>query len=289
MLDLGDAYVLAKPAGWVVDARPPGATPVARKERSLVAFLQLACGKWAPILRDDLHRHGLLHRLDANSSGLVLGALTFSRYYMLHMLLDSQLIDREYVVLLHGWVSPNVVLVNARVRRGLLPGSASSLAVDGKPAMTRLKVLAHLRCGVPVGSGNALTLAAVRIITGRTHQIRAHMAYIGHPVVCDAKYTSRQTHGEDLRVHCHHFLHRYRVALAGRVATQVLPQALAATLARLVPVGAASEVAIGQWLRRSNPPSYAALERLPGASGSVAAEAPWPPSGSGLAWAPQEL
>lgn len=84
ILSLGDAYVLAKPVGWAVDARAPWADPAAAARNSVVDFVR-GYFSHAPIVHDARCRHGILHRLDANSSGLVIGALSYAAYYSLHL------------------------------------------------------------------------------------------------------------------------------------------------------------------------------------------------------------
>jgi len=295
--------VLAKPQGWVADARAPededdGAGGAGTQPgRSLVAFLGAHCGGWSPIVRDRDHRHGVLHRLDANSSGLILGALSFSRYYQLHALLDAQMIEREYVALLHGRVAENLTLINARVAQSQTPGGRSSVRPEGKPAVTHLKVVAHLeRSGEAASEAEQAdrefyTLAVLHILTGRTHQIRTHMAHVGHPVVCDAKYSSGATFARDVRWCSRNFLHRYRLGFHGSEALQPLPEDLTKTLAGLAPVCDASRSAVAAWLPASvgHPaaplPPYRAWERLPGKAGAVAEEVAGPtqavPAGSG--------
>lgn len=309
VLDRGDWYVVAKPSGWETDARAPLREKEPEAHHSLVAFLVArfaACGRGAPILRDREHRHGILHRLDANSSGLILGALSYAGYYELQVQLDARQVQREYVVLVHGCVPPQVTLVNARVRSGTREDQRSVVAKDGKPAATRVKVVAHLARDTPSGTA-VYTLAVLSLLTGRTHQIRAHMQHLGHPVVCDAKYTAPATFDEDLCWCPQNFLHRYRVSVCVSnkaslapsgveqvEAVQQLPSELAKVLARLRPVGDASVQGIRPWLQlgvqgavsgspaapgASRLPRYADHCRLPGPDGTPALEAVWPPQG----------
>merc|ERR1712224_116028 len=97
-----------------------------------------------------------------------------------------------------------------------------TVAPDGKPGATRVKVVGHFSRQPQASSASAnlreqpllYSLLVLRLITGRSHQIRAHMQYLGHPVVCDAKYTDAATFAEDCRWCARNFLHRYRLAFA---------------------------------------------------------------------------
>merc|ERR1712032_368388 len=105
------------------------------------------------------HRHGFLHRLDVPSSGLVLVAKTYEAYYDLQSQLCAGEIARDYIVLCHGFMPPDLCEVNARVSwRGLQPSAAGK---QGKPSRTHVKVMAHAS-----NHGAALSLIAIRIATG---------------------------------------------------------------------------------------------------------------------------
>ena len=92
----------------------------------------------------------------------------------------------------------------------------SAVCNKGKPSATRVKELAQChRAGRSSGEGKDFSLLAIRIRTGRRHQIRTHMLHAGHPVVCDGKYTTSVAFE---RAWCERsFLHRYRSAFADRV------------------------------------------------------------------------
>merc|ERR1712224_31674 len=83
---------------------------------------------------------------------------------------------------------------------------ASTICQKGKPSMTCLKVLAHLG-----RQQQNFSLVAVRICTGRQHQIRAHTTHIGHPTVCDSKYTAPLVFLTDCEWCVRNFVHRYRL------------------------------------------------------------------------------
>ena len=116
---------------------------------------------------------------------------------------------RDYVVLCHGWMSPESREISARVYWINDNGLPSKIQREGKPARTCLKVLAHAWRG----TGKA-SLVSVRIITGRRHQIRIHTAHVQHPTVCDRMYTDSATFQSDREWCPRNFLHRYRLTFA---------------------------------------------------------------------------
>ncbi|CAE8656583.1 unnamed protein product [Polarella glacialis] len=211
ILDLPDRLVIFKPPGWEVHSQ--------HTDLQLSSFLQAALGKRFAITRDEEHQCGFLHRLDLPSSGLVLAAKTYEAYYDLKVQLNAGEIARDYVILCHGWVRPCLKDIKAKVYwRGLLPTIAGD---QGKPSWTRLKVTAHAW-----HRSTALSLVAVRIATGRRHQIRSHFSHVGHPTVCDGKYTADATFQSDQDLCARNFLHRYRLAfkdLAGKDHEVMMP------------------------------------------------------------------
>eukprot|EP00929_Paragymnodinium_shiwhaense_P057885 TRINITY_DN28991_c0_g2_i5.p1 TRINITY_DN28991_c0_g2~~TRINITY_DN28991_c0_g2_i5.p1 ORF type:complete len:660 (-),score=155.85 TRINITY_DN28991_c0_g2_i5:61-2040(-) len=251
-LDLDDRMVLFKPDGWQVDQDKVDLAEGEGEAPRLSGFVReelLSPSRW-PIAADSRHGCGFLHRLDVPCSGLIVVAKTYEAYYDLLVQLNLQTIARDYIVLCHGHMSPERWEICARLQWAEGTRLPSIVKADeGKPARTLLKVLAHgWRDCQP------FTLVALRIVTGRRHQIRAHLAYIGHPTVCDAKY-----HQEGLpsfladRRWCRRtFLHRYRVTLEDREkitheVLQPLPPDLATALGEVKPAEASSERALQGW------------------------------------------
>ncbi|CAK0861641.1 unnamed protein product, partial [Prorocentrum cordatum] len=249
--DLADRLVVEKPPGWEVDqglSDVLGSDSVQTTDtdsskadnKKLSGFLaSVLPPRRCPIVQDAAHRRGLLHRLDVPSSGLVLAAKTYEAYYDLSLQLSVGAIARDYLVLCRGWVPPARGGVVARVRWEEGSGRPSCAGGHlGKPAESRLKVLAH----VLRGPAECLSLVAVRIATGRRHQIRAHLALMGHPVACDGKYTCLDTFLADLRWCPRNFLHRYCLGFsdldgAAVAASSPPPPDLLGVLRRLRPRG----------------------------------------------------
>lgn len=210
------------------------------------------------------------------SSGLILFGTTFEGYYALKWQLDTGQVVREYIIVCHGWVQPTLTEIDAPIHhipasspaRGTLPPGAaarrSTITEQGKPAKTLLRVLAHATRG-----DCSYSLLAIRICTGRRHQIRAHLHHVGHPTVTDGKYTRAPVFADD-RTWCQrNFLHRQRLQfrdVAGEIreATESLPHDLRAALGELVPVvdGKSPEV-LKNWARGCSPLPWHLYEVLP--------------------------
>eukprot|EP00927_Polykrikos_kofoidii_P026788 TRINITY_DN23796_c0_g2_i1.p1 TRINITY_DN23796_c0_g2~~TRINITY_DN23796_c0_g2_i1.p1 ORF type:complete len:314 (-),score=29.51 TRINITY_DN23796_c0_g2_i1:347-1228(-) len=214
--------VLMKPPDWEVNS---GSTTSRDRVKQLSSFLA-ASASYRSVLRSPQHDHGFINRLDTPSSGLVLQATCYEGFYHMRIQRELGLLQRDYVVLCHGWMLRSRA-VTARILRR--EGGSSQASSRGRPACTLLKVLAHLQHGnIP------LSLLAVTILSGRTHQIRCHLKYIGHPVVSDARYGYPQ----DAEWCEHHFLHRYRVSFVDldghqRTADMPLPLRLRRVLSGL--------------------------------------------------------
>ena len=258
-LDLEDMMVVFKPPGWEVDtADGGGARWLSRYVQGLLPWPK------CPISFDVSHSYGFLHRLDTLSSGLILTAKTFEAYYHLKFQLSIGSLVRDYVVLCHGAIPPEQNEINARVYHWNVEGNLpSTVCQKGKPSKTYLKVLAHL-----TREAQDFSLVAIRICTGRRHQIRAHTTHIGHPTVCDGKYTPPAVFLAD-RIWCErNFLHRYRLAFTDLLhqmheAMTPLPADLVQALSCLTPRGPCSAAVLSNWLSGQALRDWAQYETLP--------------------------
>ncbi|CAK9060641.1 Pentatricopeptide repeat-containing protein At2g31400 [Durusdinium trenchii] len=188
-----DGAVLYKPEGWEVYG---GHT------RLQLSHFAAEVLKKIPILKDEEHNRGFLHRLDVPSSGLILLAGSYEAFYDLQVQLVSGQILREYVALLHG-VSGSSVLETQQQPQRARPSCSGG---RGKATRTTVDVLEHL--WHPVG---ALSRVVVEITTGRKHQIRSQCAHVGHPILRDALYSSTSTFESDLQLCSRNWLHRQRL------------------------------------------------------------------------------
>jgi len=134
----------------------------------------------APELQS-LPRAGIIHRLDKDTSGLLVIAKTQQALRNLSLQMKKRTILREYQAIVHGsFISGGVV--DAPIDRHPLDRKRMGVVETGKPAITHYRIAEKYR---------AHTRLTVRLETGRTHQIRVHMAYIQHPIVGDCTYGTR--------------------------------------------------------------------------------------------------
>ncbi|MBL8310500.1 MAG: RluA family pseudouridine synthase [Burkholderiales bacterium] len=188
--------VLDKPPGLVVH---PGA---GNREGTLLNALL----HHAPSLAN-VARAGIVHRLDKDTSGVMMVAKTPLAQTQLVRQLQSHSASREYVALVHGEVRRNGTVEGAIGRSARDRTKMAMVVTGGKSAVTHYKVREHF--GGPALKGRHYTLIECKLETGRTHQIRVHMASIKHPLVGDATYGKRG----DVLFH-RQALHAWRLTLA---------------------------------------------------------------------------
>ncbi|CAE7197379.1 unnamed protein product [Symbiodinium necroappetens] len=244
VLQRSDCLVIQKPPGWQVDQQKLGVEPKLGEPRRLTSFVHhlLSPSRW-PLLADTEAGCGFVHRLDAPCSGLILLAKTYEAYYDLLLQMNSGQVVRDYIVLCHGWVPSTQETIAAPLYWEAYRGVLSEVRHYGKPSVTQVKVLAHARRGGEAGP--QFSLVAVRILTGRRHQIRIHMAHAGHCLVGDGKYGSEEQFLKDKEWCSQTFLHRYYLGftfLDGTFAeaNAPLPTDLVAVLEQLCPRDACS-------------------------------------------------
>lgn len=133
---------------------------------------------------DDPSRPGVVHRLDAGTSGLLMVARTADAHRSLVSQLQERTVERLYLALVVGHVESPAGMVDAPLGRSGADATRMAVRPDGREARTRYEVEQRYDEPVPC------TVVRCKLETGRTHQIRVHMAAIGHPVVGDPRYGS---------------------------------------------------------------------------------------------------
>ncbi len=171
-----DVIVINKPKGLVVHPAP------GHPDGTLVNALLFRCGDSLSGIGGE-KRPGIVHRIDRDTSGLIVAAKNDAAHAALSAQLKDHSLARTYECLVTGNIKQDSGTVDAPIDRA--PGDRKKMAVvpGGRRAVTHWEVLArypgvtHLRC---------------RLETGRTHQIRVHMAYIGHPILGDTVYGAKK-------------------------------------------------------------------------------------------------
>jgi len=182
--------VIAKPAGLVVH---PGR------------------GNWSGTLLNALLAHapqlaampraGIVHRLDKETSGLLVVAQTLEAQTSLVRQLQARTVRREYLALVHGRVARDGT-VEAPIGRHPVQRTRMAVAARGRPSITHYEILQHFA---------QATLLRCRLETGRTHQIRVHMQSIGHPLVGDPVYGKKRSADPLLAAFARQALHAERL------------------------------------------------------------------------------
>lgn len=181
-------------------------------------------------------RPGIVHRLDKDTTGLMMVAKTDVAQVTLQEAIKVRSIDRRYITLVHGWIAPDTGLIDAPLARD--PKDRMRMAVsdrtDAKQSVTTFRVLERFEAGA---YDDGFTLLECKLYTGRTHQIRVHMAYIKHPCVGDQLYGAGKSKA-DLGLD-RQFLHAYFLELDHPVTGEKLslvdplPEDLATRLAAI--------------------------------------------------------
>jgi 23S rRNA pseudouridine1911/1915/1917 synthase len=169
-----DIIVIDKPAGMVVHPAP------GNPDRTLVNALIAHCGRSLSGI-GGVRRPGIVHRIDKDTSGLLVAAKNDAAHRQLSEAFRNHEMERAYLCVVWGVPVPSKGEIQGNIGRH--PTHRKRMAVlrsGGKKALTRYRVLQRF--------GEALSLVECRLETGRTHQIRVHMASIGHPLVGDRTY-----------------------------------------------------------------------------------------------------
>ncbi|MFB9770482.1 RluA family pseudouridine synthase [Lactiplantibacillus modestisalitolerans] len=170
-----DVLVVNKPQGMVVHPAP------GHPDHTLVNALLYHCP--LSTINGEL-RPGIVHRIDKDTSGLLMVAKNDVAHRSLAAQLKAKTNLREYVALVHGVIKEETGTINAPLGRSPKDRKKQAVVATGRPAVTHFKVLKRYQ---------HYTLISCRLETGRTHQIRVHLQSIGHPLVGDPLYGPKKT------------------------------------------------------------------------------------------------
>jgi len=189
-----DLAVINKPAGMMVHAGA-GATDEARHRGTPVNALLHHLGSLSGV--GGALRPGIVHRLDKETSGLIVVAKNDEAHRKLSAQFAAREVKKKYVALVHGWVKKDSGTLAQSISRDRVRRTRMTTRLEGgRAAVTHYRVLRRLDTKF-----GKFTLLDVKIDTGRTHQIRVHVAALGHPVVGDTMYGApRQARGQSAAI-----------------------------------------------------------------------------------------
>jgi len=223
-------YVLEKPSGWITnDADTTTNQPVIQKWVR-ENFNYPLKGNWEA-------RDGIVHRLDKETSGILLVAKTKEAFEELQGQFKSRVVSKSYIALVHGEVVPEMGQIKAEV--GRLPWRRDRFGVlaGGRDSETNYQTIGNYESQT---TKEKFTLLKLVPKTGRTHQIRIHLKHIGHPIIADEFYAGRKTSRNDRRWCPRLFLHAGGIMFIHPKTQEKiefesdLPQDLRETLAKLI-------------------------------------------------------
>ena len=160
-------------------------------------------------LKITVERGGIVHRIDKETSGILLIAKTPEAFVELQRQFKERLVKKTYLALVHGKVTPPEGEIRAPV--GRLPWNRERFGIvpEGKEAVTKYKAVS---CQLSAVSNGQITLIELYPETGRTHQIRVHLKYINHPIVGDFLYAGRKTSRADRAWAPRVMLHAWKIS-----------------------------------------------------------------------------
>ncbi|MDZ5608402.1 RluA family pseudouridine synthase [Bacillus pseudomycoides] len=171
-----DVLVVNKPRGMVVHPAP------GHTSGTLVNGLMHHCKDLSGI--NGVMRPGIVHRIDKDTSGLLMVAKNDMAHESLVNQLVAKTVTRRYKAIVHGVIPHDKGIIDAPIARDKKDRQSMTVDENGKHAVTHFQVLERFK---------DFTLVECRLETGRTHQIRVHMKYIGYPLAGDPKYGPKKT------------------------------------------------------------------------------------------------
>ena len=170
-----DIIVINKPKGMVV--HPANGNP----DGTLVNAVMSLCKDSLSGIGGEI-RPGIVHRLDKDTSGAIIVAKNDKAHINLSEQLKNHEVKKTYLALVRGIIKENEATINMPIARSKKDRKKMAVDKDGKEAITHFKVLGRYK--------NKYTLLQINLETGRTHQIRVHLSYIGYPIIGDEVYSN---------------------------------------------------------------------------------------------------
>lgn len=218
-----ELLVLDKPAGMVVNR-----SDTTKGEETIADFVEKHLNLPIPTLKpfdpnfknqdykaqaeaDFVSRSGIVHRLDKETSGILLVTKTLEAFINLQAQFKGRKVQKTYVALAHGKIEPEIGEINVAV--GRLPWNRKRFGVlsGGRESVTQYEVLS-VKYLVSGKDKEPMSLVELSPKTGRTHQIRVHLQYIKHPIFADPLYAGRKTSRNDRKLLPRVFLHASKIS-----------------------------------------------------------------------------
>lgn len=198
--------VLNKPSGMVVNRAESVRTVTVTDLVEQSGLISLTPEVDSPEYDEFRMRVGIVHRLDKDTSGVLVVARTQESYTHLKRQFMERKVKKTYLAIVHGRLAPSEGTVVAPIAR--LPWNRERFGIvpDGKEAVTSYRSLGEFEL-----DREPYTLCRIEPQTGRTHQIRVHMKHINHPLMGDLWYTGRKTGNRDKLLTARIMLHAYRI------------------------------------------------------------------------------
>jgi len=206
---------LARSDDWIAYNKPSGLAVQggSKTHIHLDGYLQSAHGT----------RAKLVHRIDKDTSGLVIVARHDASARMLASAFKEHLISKSYLALLSGVADPSGTISAPLLKQGIQDNQKMVVDEAGLPSITHFRRLAY---------DGQISLVALQPVTGRTHQLRAHMAHMGWPILGDGKYGGKQAHPAGFASQLH--LHAHFIRLVdGQILTAPLPAHMKDSITRI--------------------------------------------------------
>lgn len=190
-----DIIVVNKPKGMVV--HPANGNP----DGTLVNAIMAICKDSLSGIGGEI-RPGIVHRLDKDTSGLLIVAKNDKAHVNMSEQIKKHEVEKTYIALVRGIVKENEATIDMPIGRSTSDRKKMAVVKNGRNAVTHIKVLKRY---------NKYTLLEINIETGRTHQIRVHLSHIGYPVIGDYTYSNGKNEfgvvGQCLHAKCLKFKH----------------------------------------------------------------------------------
>ena len=171
-----DIIVVNKPKGMVV--HPANGNP----DGTLVNAIMAICKDSLSGIGGEI-RPGIVHRIDKDTSGILVIAKNDKAHINLSEQIKNHEVEKIYIAIVRGLVKENEATINMPIGRSTKDRKKMAVVKDGKQAITHFKVLQRY-------PEDNCTMLEVKIETGRTHQIRVHLSYIGYPIIGDTTYSN---------------------------------------------------------------------------------------------------